>query len=267
MLKAYSWLKIYWPAVALGLMVLAVIDATLSSLLSCHPISANPGGGAYSKPNQEECTAFNGPILVSLTWLLKGLHKYEGAFLAIFTVVLAVFTGRLWHSTEKMSVATKRLVEGAEDTANRQLRAYVSPIGAALFDFDANDPEKPFSAVVVFKNSGQTPAYEFSANGGIRINAFPLPNDETFPIREELPGRASIGPGNEYRLNFGIEDFKKEYWPAVKSRKYAIYVYGSYQYKDAFSQQRSGTFKLYYGGDAMLPDFGLSFYGEGNTTN
>ena len=162
-MKAYNWVKTYWPAVALGLMVLAVIDATLSSLLSCHPISANPGGGTYSKPNQEECTALNGPILVSLAWLLKGIHKYEGAFLAIFTVVLAIFTGRLWYSTEKLWGATTELVKGAEATAQRQLRAY---IGFEGIQTDITAPEvrpnvrsvSQFTFHVKFKNTGLTPA-------------------------------------------------------------------------------------------------------------
>jgi hypothetical protein len=39
-------------------------------------------------------------------------------WLTIFTLGLAIYTARLWG-------ATRRLVEGAEDTAERQLRAYV----------------------------------------------------------------------------------------------------------------------------------------------
>jgi len=47
------------------------------------------------------------------------VHKNAESIIALFTVILGIATWFLWR-------ATKRLVEGAEDTAQRQLRAYVS---------------------------------------------------------------------------------------------------------------------------------------------
>jgi hypothetical protein len=103
----WNWLKTYWPVACLGLAVLAVIDGTLSSLLTCHPISHNPGTGADTQQAKEECTALGGPVLTALTWIAESSHKYEGLITAAFTVVLAVFTGRLWYSTEGLFRVTK----------------------------------------------------------------------------------------------------------------------------------------------------------------
>src|SRR2546423_983870 len=46
------------------------------------------------------------------------VHKNAEAIVALFTVILGIATWLLWRST-------KRLVEGAERTAERQLRAYI----------------------------------------------------------------------------------------------------------------------------------------------
>jgi hypothetical protein len=106
-----SWLKTYWPVVVLGLMMIAVIDSTLSSLLTCHPVGGNTGAGADSQQAKENCTAFGGPVLATLTWIAEVSHKYEGLITAAFTVVLAVFTGRLWYSTEGLFRVTKTVAD------------------------------------------------------------------------------------------------------------------------------------------------------------
>jgi hypothetical protein len=113
-----NWLKTYWPVAILALLMLAVVDGTLSSLLTCHPtVGANTGNGTNQQQAKEYCTALDGPVLVTLRWVARITHKYEGLITAAFTVVLAIFTARLWFSTEKLSESTKQLVEGAEDRA------------------------------------------------------------------------------------------------------------------------------------------------------
>jgi hypothetical protein len=46
------------------------------------------------------------------------VHKNAESIIALFTIILGIATWLLWR-------ATKRLVEGADRTAERQLRAYV----------------------------------------------------------------------------------------------------------------------------------------------
>jgi hypothetical protein len=77
---------------------------------------------------QSQCTAPEnwkewGAFAWCRTWEWLDAEK----IIAIFTVILGMATGFLW-------LATKNLVIGAEDTAERQLRAYVSisPSGVVL---------------------------------------------------------------------------------------------------------------------------------------
>ena len=102
-----DWLKKYWPALALSLMLGVILDATISSLITCHPVGADPGGST-SQQQHQECTAFAGPIFLALIGFLDFLDKHGEAVTGVFTIVLAVFTGRLWFSTEKLWQVTER---------------------------------------------------------------------------------------------------------------------------------------------------------------
>ena len=53
------------------------------------------------------------------------LHEHGEAVIALFTVILGIATWLLWRST-------RALVEGAEKTAERQLRAYVFVKGGGI---------------------------------------------------------------------------------------------------------------------------------------
>src|SRR5260370_34892153 len=73
------------------------------------------------------------------------------------------------HSAE----ATKESVALAKDTAQRQLRAYIS-VEIRGFQFD-RDPNLAWLCKANFeiRNDGQTPAYDVRTNGDCRIPAPP----------------------------------------------------------------------------------------------
>jgi hypothetical protein len=73
-------------------------------------VSANSGSGA-DQQQTKECSALSGPLLTTLRWVAGVSHKYEGLITAAFTVVLAIFTGRLWYSTEGLFRVTKLLAD------------------------------------------------------------------------------------------------------------------------------------------------------------
>src|SRR5258705_4982412 len=75
------------------------------------------------------------------------IHKIAESIIAFFTVILGVATWALWRATQK-------LVEGAEDTGKRQLRAYLIVEGT-------NIESKPGKFISHFRieNTGQTPAH------------------------------------------------------------------------------------------------------------
>jgi hypothetical protein len=96
-------------------------------------------------------------------------HENHGPITAIFTVLLGLATIFLW-------LATRDLVDNAERTSQRQLRAYVFPDTVDAYD-KGNLPgvarNEALEGYVVIhtttKNSGQTPAYEVIHWGGIAV--------------------------------------------------------------------------------------------------
>lgn len=89
--------------------------------------------------------------------------------LVAFTAILAGFTGALFLATVKLWKSTDKLVIGAEDTAKRQLRAYVSvevennskvTVSQAYIRKAGASTAREiiFEVVLVYKNTGQTPA-------------------------------------------------------------------------------------------------------------
>src|SRR4051794_33085845 len=76
----------------------------------------------YANQQNEHCAALSRAVIAygwaALNWLGHFVHTYKEEIIAAFTVVLAIATGYLWK-------ATRDLVDGAENTAKRQLRAYI----------------------------------------------------------------------------------------------------------------------------------------------
>jgi hypothetical protein len=90
-------------------------------------------------------------------------ERYEKVIMGLGTLILAVATGFLWW-------ATRALVVGAEETAQRQLRAYVCVDGVELRNFGTS---KGVEIAIRFKNVGLTPAYEVKNRYSIDLEKFP----------------------------------------------------------------------------------------------
>ena len=115
------------------------------------------------------------------------VHKNAEAIVAVFTVILGVATWLLWR-------ATKALVEGAENTAELQLRAYVHIIGKDFLvqDFDHARFVHRFSIL----NVGQTPAYKLRIETVTKPLPHPLPAnfDFTATPKGSNPSVMMVGP-------------------------------------------------------------------------
>ncbi len=85
---------------------------------------------------------------------------------AYWALLSAIFTAASVVGVIGALVLTTRSNKIARDTADRQLRAYVGPIGAAIFDY------KTYSlyAVIDFQNFGQTPAFDVSVKGTLKFS-------------------------------------------------------------------------------------------------
>jgi hypothetical protein len=175
--------------------------------------------------------------------------------IAAFTVILGIATWKLWRSTDA-------LVKGAEETSERQLRAYVFAVAGRVRRFAVNEPVE---IEVRFENTGQTPAYGVHHTMNIAMCDPPLPLHEldfTNPRKDAMGPRkssssfASFGP--DYKLSQG-------HFAAVQSEEAAVWVYGEIRYEDAFGKPRWTKFRFIYVGDFVTdPPGGMATDTEGN---
>jgi hypothetical protein len=166
-----------------------------------------------------------------LARILKAANEYSGALLVAFTALLALATGFLW-------LATRDLVKGAEETAKKQLRAYVIPFKGDVQRFGISEPPK---ASVRIRNAGQTPAYRMTAwvkiaKGNLSGNDFSTPD---IPLHPDI-----LGPGMERSIEASaLRPLTSEERAAVVQGTETVYVFGEIRYWDAFNIEHTSKFR------------------------
>jgi hypothetical protein len=187
-------------------------------------------------PTQEEAKQISNDRLEKsandrhLVWLT--------AILASGTIILAVATSFLWLST-------RRLVKDADNTAKRQLRAYVNVVIdtniSMVLDSNNLRPKRD----VYIKNFGKTPAHEVTIVGNFVIGDYEL--KECLP-KLEWEGHGSkvvIHPGHEQLCTLRAKTaFTEDEYGLFSDRKKNMYFYGRIEYKDAFGDPRWTIFRL-----------------------
>jgi|SRR3954451_7154816 len=167
---------------------------------------------------------------VYITCFWEFAEANEGALVAIGTLFLSLFTLALW-------TATRALVRGAENTAVRQLRAYVF-VRPDQVHVDLAKVEIGMQYEKI--NAGQTPAYDVINIGEMRIMPWPLPDDFVVtPIDEKEANKhrnAPIGP--KQRGMFSKPTMK--YRPLKENERYYLLVI--IRYRDAFDRRRTTRF-------------------------
>lgn len=191
--------------------------------------------------HKEEKCHYDGPKwFASFYCFFAGHEKF---WISFGTLVLAAFTTILGFATIFLARATKSLVTGAENTAQRQLRAYVfvRPVGTFfLYDGDSCRVTITFA----FKNHGQTPAYRFLEFAEIRNFMVPTTVEIRTPDPIEPLTEISLGPGAEIEGTvWGIMDRNTLNELGSSFRK--IHVTGVGRYVDAFGQARETKFCFY----------------------
>jgi hypothetical protein len=125
----------------------------------------------------------------------------------------------------------------AENTAKRQLRAYLSIAGAKVSDDDK-------VITLTIRNSGNTPARNVMSH--VNWQWYPsqqeMPSDFNFPnYVSEKKGRSKtfIGSNAETTWAHPIDPSKIQ---ELSAGKIALYIYGSCTYEDVFATEQSITF-------------------------
>ena len=169
---------------------------------------------------------------------------------------VAIFSGALFVATLMLWITTERSLSHARMATERQLRAYVHPDIARMTRLD---PEATASAIVRFRNVGQTPAYDFKAWIGIALAKWPTP----FSALPNM-GPGGFGPGRivgpQVIADYSVASSRAltgEEVEAIRSGASAIYVFGQAAYRDAFGTSRYTNFCAEYGGPGGAKPDGL----------
>lgn len=158
---------------------------------------------------------------------------------AFFTLIITIFTGVSVFSNVMLWLVTGRTLAHGRETAQRQLRAYVSVIiGGAVYQ--ERDKSIRFEGRPVILNTGQTPAHDLSYWANAAVLTLPIPPG--FPF-EPRPGSgfnwfAVLGPQQTFIASAVVPDFVDD--GEVESIKSGpdrgLCVWGRVIYRDAFGE-------------------------------
>jgi hypothetical protein len=208
--------------------------------------------------NYEECATYH-IALIALWQIVKFLNYISAPLTTFATVAIGVFTYTLKKATDRLWEAGERQRKLSEDTAKRQLRAYLLPKGGTMYVPDMNH------TVITFINNGQTPAYNVGTYSGHAVVDFPLPDSAIFSMTGiEHGGFGDIGAAGERNIEsfFTLSPEDKD---AISNRTKAIFFWGKIEYLDIFKGETHTTeFRFYYGGDVCSPDGRLTIDKGGN---
>jgi hypothetical protein len=209
-------------------------------------------------------------------------------WLGVWTVVIAAFTAfifvlqlfvfgrqaqRLRESIEESKLATRatqtaanaaeKTVETMNETAGRQLRAYVAVKNGCVVGI--RDGSKPIAWLTV-KNYGQTPAYKFSVSVDIELV---VGSDELHPNKEPSSVLGHLAPSAELVLTApALVMLTQTHLFQLENGAATIFVHGIIRYFDTFGKEHFTRFRTMIGGGFGLPEDGrLVSCSEGNETD
>jgi hypothetical protein len=182
--------------------------------------------------------------IFSLRCTARFIRRENSAITAIATLLLATITGCLAYIARIQYTTTQA-----------QLRAYVLMESASILNVCAGG--KP-SARIGIKNSGQTPAYKLQATLSPIIfdrydnaNAFELIRPTKYTSSGDvIPPR---GVRNFIFKNEGIV-LTSESMGRIVNGTHALFVYGIFDYIDAFGRNRTTNIRLYCGGEGITQE-------------
>jgi hypothetical protein len=235
-----------------------------------HAPAANKGGdGGEEHGHKTVSEPFVCGVAGIPTAARQFMNRNEGFFVASFTLALVLVTAwlvwatlKLWDAGEnqlrflRQSAAVQARdmqasisaaeagVSVAQDTAQRQLRAYVTVSGVARTK-DPGKLEGPgFAVLVDVQNDGQTPAYDLFQWADIEIREFPLKG----PLRIYCSNTPTLGILAPHRKTMSFPSFKRSLTPLeeqdILSEGKAVYVYGEIAYRDAFGRKHLTQFRF-----------------------
>ncbi len=229
----------FWIALCIALAI-ALLAVSLSSKSpfnqrpeinskqnSSESIEAQKNTGNAETPVEatSQHNRYEGGNEVSEYWTIFG-HR-----LKITDSLLVVFTFTLWW-------ATRALVFGADETAERQLRAYIFIDGGSI-EIKRTDRGRIFlTGFVQFKNFGQTPAYKVSQ--WVRMEIFASEPEEYTSHAGQTS--SAIGPGAVTTSPVNVGPISENDIQEINARTKMVSVWGGIAYDDTFGRRQFFTF-------------------------
>jgi hypothetical protein len=250
----------------------SIVFAFMLLLLGAWMLGLIPAESQYCEYNpytdHEKCSAYQTPV-VWIRYLGWVLDAATPALTAVATVAIGIFTRTLYKATTALKSSTDKLWEAGErqlahleDTAQRQLRAYVFITNSGLQNLSAGQIPRASTCI---KNSGQTPAYKVRHTQRFALDNFPLMRELPPAVAEEDFSVTNLGPNCE-TMKFGDGGrISAETIEALKAGRMALYVYGEIHYIDAFEKAHYTKYRWMTGGMVGFHSGGgLAVCKEGN---
>lgn len=201
--------------------------------------AGNENGQAAATRYLGLCESLDDPQLSELCeeWRIA-VREPQTVLATVETILLTItifFTAWATLAASRAAKAARDSVTVAQETAQRQLRAYVH-IHEALVLWTGDGPV----AHLLIKNSGQTPAYNvvFAAATAIGIDV----EFDAAPTEGER-ARSVIGPGGEVLKQTAPLFFPAVDDPTSPVSRARFYAWGSVFYDDAFGVSRYCHFR------------------------
>ncbi len=170
------------------------------------------------------------------------IEENEKVITAVSTVFIAAFTVILAFATAFLYIATRNLVEGADDTSQRQLRAYIGLHSADSTVYRFAEGGYAFIAHAELRNYGQTPAYDLTVKSNAKIDTIDkVPFDDFPELERGVPGIAFRDVPFGVDIGWPISDEDRI---ALFTRKKVFFFWGRTEYRDAFGKYHYFAFRL-----------------------
>jgi hypothetical protein len=216
---------------------------------------------AAEKREQTNYRAIDSQTAQWVMWLTAGM-LFVASIQALFFWVQLHLMRKSMKVAEAAATATEQSVKTMQDTAHRQLRAYVS-VDRAWIEFP--EPGVPKVTVVV-KNAGQTPAHNLRHWIHQWIERYPLTTQLPTPPNGFVMSSSLLGAGatHDMQIKHPQPIIKPSFVDEIGTSEGTIYVYGEIRYEDVFGIEHFTKYRLMHGGQEKPPPGVLSPCEEGN---
>jgi len=254
------------PLIVAFLLYFGTVGATSNPLTLTLPESSKQEQIQTIEPNNNSYSTQRGTNNTPLVVEVQDAHEYEKirnenliangtVVLALVTAFLAWFTFRLWKSTSK-------LVDDAEKTARRQLRAYVMVPHVSIKNIKQQNGIEDCFVYIAVKNFGQTPATYCKYWVNLSANEYPLKTPLEKHVSNKDGGVGVIAPSDTFFIRTKIPLLSNG--NEIHGGCYALYVYGQFSYNDAFGSKKNTDFRFTRNGEGWTSDGEMEVCEEGN---